>query len=73
MKTKKKTQSERILEHLQSGGTLSQREAAIYLDCYRLAARIHDLRLKGHKIKNTMTHSPKDSMVLYAVYSMDQD
>jgi len=44
-------QADRILkymkEHPDKG--ISQREA-IYLGCYRLSARIHDMRAEGHHI-----------------------
>lgn len=45
-----KTQSEMILEYLQSGRTLTQLEALNRFGCARLASRIHELREDGHNI-----------------------
>jgi hypothetical protein len=46
-----KQQTDRILNHLLAGNSISQLEA---FGVYRLAARIHDLKAKGHKIVTTM-------------------
>ena len=44
---------EAILDHLQSGDTLTATQARIKYDCHNLAARISELRLKyGHKIES---------------------
>lgn len=45
------TQRERILKWLQSGRTLSPIEALDIMNCFRLAARIHELRKAGHRIE----------------------
>jgi hypothetical protein len=47
------TQGDRILEHLQDGGTLTALGALERFGCLRLAARIADLRAAGHSIKTT--------------------
>lgn len=44
-------QTDRILAHLKSEGTLRPFEAWRELGIYRLASRINDLRKAGHKIK----------------------
>jgi hypothetical protein len=49
-----KQQTDRILKHLLAGNSISQLEAFGVFRIFRLAARIHDLRAKGHKIKTTM-------------------
>ena len=45
-----KTQKQRVLEHLQSGRTITQLEASDYMRITDLAGRIRDLRKDGHDI-----------------------
>lgn len=45
------TQSERILRHLQDGGSLSQAEAFLEYGVGRLSSRICELRRAGYPIK----------------------
>ena len=45
-----KAQNQFILEFLQSGKTLSPMQALHYYGCFRLAARIYDLRQEGYNI-----------------------
>ncbi len=53
--TKKPTQKEMILHHLQTGKTITQREAIQSpINCYRLGARIWDLQQDGHNIEREM-------------------
>lgn len=47
------TQSDRILDHLQAGGTITALGALERFGCLRLAARIDELRKAGHTIKTT--------------------
>ena len=44
------TQNERILNHLQTRGSITAREADELYGCTRLAARIKNLRNAGHVI-----------------------
>lgn len=46
-----KTQRQFILEALQSGKALTAIEALQYFGCFRLAARIAELRATGYTIK----------------------
>jgi hypothetical protein len=46
----KTSQAEAILNHLKRGKPLTPRQAIEKFDCYRLAARIRDLRGRGHDI-----------------------
>jgi hypothetical protein len=50
----KHTQLHLIWQHLKAGRTLTPAEAAHGFSCYRLAARIHDLRKEGHDIRTTV-------------------
>jgi hypothetical protein len=52
MNKETKSQSKRILKHLQDGNMLTPRDAAELFDCWRLAARIHELREQGLDIVN---------------------
>lgn len=42
------TQCERILRHLQDYGSITQAEAVTEYGCYRLGARIWDLKAQGY-------------------------
>ena len=45
------TQKSSILEHLETGRSLSPLKALGLYGCYRLARRINDLRKEGHNIE----------------------
>jgi len=54
------TQEKQILNHLQSGKTITPLEALRLFGCFRLAARIFNLRKKGYTIKtNYVTRKNK--------------
>lgn len=46
------TQCDRILRHLQDYGSITQAEAVAEYGCYRLGARIFDLKARGVAIKS---------------------
>ena len=48
------SQNDMILEFIEKYGSISQAESITYLGCYRLPARIYDLKLKGHQFKRVM-------------------
>ena len=48
------SQNKRILERLSLGRTITSLEALLLFGCFRLAARISDIRSKGHTIKSEM-------------------
>ena len=54
----KVTQDQTVLNHLKSGKTITQAEAAKSYDYYRLSANIERLRRQGHDI---VTHHEKNS------------
>ena len=56
-----------ILLFLESGGSLSPIEALNKFQCFRLAARVRDLRKAGHDIQ---TKTVKEDGKKYAVYSL---
>ena len=46
--------SQMILEYLRANGSITQQQAVDLFGCYRLSARIYDLRAAGHKITAVM-------------------
>jgi hypothetical protein len=48
------TQAEQILHYLQQGGALTPLEALDMFGCFRLGARIWDLKREGHDIRTDM-------------------
>ena len=57
------TQAGRILAHLRSVGPITPLEALELYGCFRLAARIKDLRVLGWKIDTTQFHTPTGKSV----------
>ena len=49
----KLTQYDRVLDHLQRNGKLSQKQAIRLFGAYRLSAIIHRLRKDGYNISST--------------------
>ena len=54
-RTRYKTKTWMVWEYLKRYGTITQQEAIEAFDCYRLAARIADLKQKGERIGSTKT------------------
>lgn len=66
------TQNQRVLDFMQTHGSISQRQAVAF-GCYRLSARIHDLRAAGHKIKTeNKGFKNKYGCGHYAVYRLSE-
>ena len=51
------SQNETILEYLQKGHTLTQAEAIALFGCYRLGARIYEIRELGFDIRKNMVEA----------------
>lgn len=65
------SQSERILKWLSSGNTLTPLQALEQFGCFRLAARIADLKKEGHDIiMNLVEKYSPDGVIRYAEYKM---
>ena len=58
-KAKNTTQKEMILEYLQLGHALTPLEALRYFGCFRLGARIADIKKEGYNIHSELVHDPK--------------
>lgn len=69
------TQCERILRHLREIGPITQADAYREYGCQRLAARIADLRERGHKIrKESKTAKNRyNESVCFAEYHLEEE
>ena len=66
METKEtQTQKEAILRHLQSGKTITPLEALNLYGCFRLGARIWDLRDEGYVIRSENVKQGKKTFSSY--------
>lgn len=68
------TQTEKILKYLQENGGITQLQAAEYFGCYRLGARIWELKKAGYRIKKTMVTGINryGGSVAFARYWLDE-
>ena len=66
------TQCDRILRHLQDHGTITQAQAMEEYGCLRLAARISDLKKRGHRIsvRTGKGRNRYGENTCFAVYSL---
>ena len=62
------SQSAKVLYHLQNYGPLTAIEALELFACFRLAARINDLKEAGHDIQTEMKTQKNGKKI--AVYSL---
>ena len=67
----KPTQAEAILADLQAGRAITPLDALKEHGCFRLAARINDLRNQGYNIGMVMVAGPMNNKK-YAQYTMDE-
>lgn len=58
-RTGKTSQKEMILEYLQLGHALTPLEALRYFGCFRLGARIADIKKEGYNVHSELVHDPK--------------
>ena len=56
-------QSEMILSHLKRRGTITPMQALGNYGCFRLAARVKDLRTQGHRIETEMRTLPNGKRI----------
>ena len=62
------TQKQNIMAHLRVVGSITPREALYSYGCFRLGARIHELRVAGYRID---TEREQDGRSCYARYVME--
>lgn len=67
------TQTEQVLMYMQKHGSISAAEAIENFGCYRLGARIYDLRHRGYRIMRVMEHGQNryGDKTAYARYRME--
>lgn len=63
------TQTAKILKHLQRGRSVTPLMALERWGCFRLAARIRDLKRDGHRIE---THRVERGGKSFAAYMLDR-
>ena len=57
------SQNKMIKAHLESGQTLTATDALLEFNCFRLAARIADLKQAGYPVDKTMIELPSGKRV----------
>ena len=68
-----KSQKQLILEYLKAHGSITPMEAIDHCDrCFRLSARIFDLRAEGHNII-TMDKDSDGNPINYAIYRLKEE
>ncbi len=65
---KNPTQKTKILWHLKAGKTITPLQALAYFNCFRLGARIWDIKQMGFKIKRELITTNSGKVV--AEYSL---
>ena len=65
------TQNKAILAHLKKGNSITQKEAYEKFNCFRLSARINDLRVDNNiKTTNVSFKNKEGYVVTYASYKL---
>jgi len=67
----RQSQCDLILEYLCKGNSLTSLEALDRFKCMRLASRINDLKVAGHKIRSVTICDPKTKKN-YSQYSLER-
>lgn len=62
---RKETQENMILKHLDTGVGITPIQALTFFGCFRLAAVIHKLKKKGHKITTKIVEKDGKSYAKY--------
>lgn len=60
-----KTQNNQILQLLKAGSPITPQSALALFGCMRLAARIHDLKARGHVIEKEMVSRKGKRFAVY--------
>jgi hypothetical protein len=66
------TQNDMIRTHLQSGKSITPLDALREYGCFRLAARIADLRAEGLNIQTSTTHSNGKAYATYRIVGQQE-
>lgn len=66
------SQKQKILNHLRAHGCITAADAVSKFKCYRLAARISELRAEGHNIISD-DKDAEGNPVNYAIYRLKEE
>jgi len=66
------TQNEQILDYLKQGKPITALEALSMFQCFRLAARIRDLKDAGHDIKSYIINVGDKKIAAYLLKKANQ-
>lgn len=69
----KLSQNEKILRWLQKGNSITQKTAVNMFACYRLSARIANLKAQGYKITTEMETKNGSTYARYRLEEGDQN
>ena len=64
---------DKVLEHLQSGKTLTALEALDKFGCMQLNTRIHELKKEGNNIETTLVSNGKKRWGIYKLKQENTD
>jgi len=59
------SQNKQIRQHLERGLSITPIDALLHYGCFRLSARIHDLRDEGMNIETEMVYKDKKKYASY--------
>lgn len=59
------TQTQRILNHLQKGRSITPLQALRWFGCFRLAARISDIRKEGFEVETKLVKAKNNHYAKY--------
>jgi hypothetical protein len=65
----KQSQEKQILKYLESGKKITAIQALDKFNCWRLSARIADLRREGHPIETEIIHTPTQKYIARYYYA----
>lgn len=60
-----KSQNKQILNYIQAGNSITPIDALQLFNCFRLSARIHDLRTQGYAIQKRMIQKGEKRFASY--------
>ncbi len=62
-----RSQSDQIIDYLAAGHTLTPIDALKRFGCFRLGARVYDLKREGHRIKSEMVRKGEKRFARYSL------
>lgn len=70
----KQSQCNKILNHMRSEGSITAAEAVGKYKIYRLAARVSDLKRRGHNVVSTIVRTVDEdgNRSQYAIYRLEK-